>query len=324
MKRLDIKIENLVKLIEDEERLKFVGEYQSVKDFSFSSGLLSDFRHFIKIANKIGEGQYAVCYEKDGIVFKISKVFLQHLKTRDQNNAICPDYNLEMRREYSKHNLAHNYLHIDKMEKIMEKKRRHNFIYNSLPINYITYGKGKYSSIIGVVYIYHKDYKCINNLINDNWETILNVLVNLGKCQKELIDAGIFYNDFSTGNILYKDNDVKIIDFDVPNPEFYGGNYFDELVSFKEKAKDPLNTKRMEERNNYLYHNSYERLMSVLQTILDIKMQNDLGTNPFELEDYSELRQLILDKTILQCNNDGLLELINNYIQSYNKKNRTR
>lgn len=323
MKRLDIKIENLVKLIEKEEKLRLIGEDYYISDFCFNSGLFNDLNAFLRTANKIGEGQYGVCYEKDGLIFKISKIFLEHYHHRDYGNVICPDTNVQQVREYSRGNLAYNYLHLDKMERLMESKKRHNFIYNSLPISYINFGNGKYTSRIGVIYTYHKDYKSIDHLVDEDLETIINVLVNIGNCQKELIDAGIFYNDFSTGNILYKNSDVKIIDFDIPNPEFYNSNDFDELISFKRQTRYPEYIKKMNERNDRLLSNSYEFLMTTLQTIIDKIFYNELQKNPFELEDYLEVRKTILEKTIIQRNSDGLLDFINKYIHT-NKKNRTR
>ena len=89
MKRLDIKIENLVRLIENDDSVCFVEEspmkqvisYFARKEkssdcFTFKNGLVNGINAFLRKAHKIGEGQYGVCYERFGLVFKISKDFL--------------------------------------------------------------------------------------------------------------------------------------------------------------------------------------------------------------------------------------------------------
>ena len=223
-------------------------------------------------------------------------------------------------RNFNRENLRPSYIDQEAMSKIFEKKQKYPFIYNSLPIKYINF----YNCRIGVIYKYHKDYKNINNLINEDWQTFLNVLVNIGNCQRELIEAKIYYMDYKSENILYKGTDVKIIDLDIPNPNIYGYNNFDELISFERNARTPEGIRIIKERNERLPMESYGKLRIIIYPIIMNKLMHEHNYIPENDEKINNIVDQIYNQTIINCNCNGLLEIINKYIELNQTKSRTK
>lgn len=81
--------------------------------------------------------------------------------------------------------------------------------------------------IIGYVYHYYKDYKPFNELSNEDIKLVLKNLLTFTRKFNEFLENGIIYADCKPANVLYKDEDVQIIDLDSDvsvhyfNPENY-------------------------------------------------------------------------------------------------------
>lgn len=334
MKRLDIKIENLVRLIENDDSVCFVPENpgtrilsfftkknKSKDSFNFDNSTFNGIKSFMKHAHNIGSGEFGTCYERFGLVFKFSNEFLKDYQRESNDKAQgLQGYKLPYISEYNRDHPRECYVN----EYIQEQFERHqgNFIYNSPPVAYIYYLGCK----VGVIYKYHKDYKAISNLVYEDIESIIDVLVNLGHCKKELEDNGIYYNDWKAENILYNGTDVKIIDLDCQSPDILVKHW--NSPENRKHDSDPYislytpeEQKSFSERKNIGYYDRTDILRRVLIHILYTKIST--LTNNEDLDDFDSLFDYIYECCIENCTKADLLEVINNYIQT-NKKNRTR
>lgn len=81
---------------------------------------------------------------------------------------------------------------------------------------------------IGTLVTYFEGYQDIDRIYFNNVEDIIDLSYIIIDKIKELIDNGIYSCDFTGGNILVKDKDVHLIDFD-GNAIFYSKTYNSEL-----------------------------------------------------------------------------------------------
>lgn len=152
-----------------------------------------------------------------------------------------------------------NYVNLTEQEVLTSNSLRNEIKLSTLPLSVI----GCEGMLIGYIYKYFEGYERFTEMYKESIDVILNNFYTLYINLKELFEHNIYHMDIKGDNVLYKENDVQIIDFDT-KPE----RYFRRDASLIEYVNQSYReTFEMILKKHFEYYNPYNYFEESAETI---------------------------------------------------------